>query len=161
MVLATGALHLGWVCACSELTCAFAIGVRSQGSFDADISGVSPSTARPSQGCLSVKHHARPAPSSTSATKDRSFSALYIRTKLRSCGLFSFTTPLTVKCISRRPNCTGTFQCRSNNEHVIPRDRSLGESGRGSRSSGCLAAVVVLLFALLGRWVVRRSTRRR
>ena len=44
MVLATGALHLGWVCACSELNCArlsFAIGVgvRSQGPFDAEVSG--------------------------------------------------------------------------------------------------------------------------
>ena len=87
MVLATGALHLGWVCACSELTCAlsFAIGVRSQGSFDAEVSGVSPSPASPRRGCLSVKHPARPASSSTSATKDWSFSAPYIRTKRRSC----------------------------------------------------------------------------
>ena len=87
MVLATDALHLGWVCACSELTCAlsFAIGVRSQGSFDAEVSGVSPSPASPRRGCLSVKHPARPASSSTSATKDWSFSAPYIRTKRRFC----------------------------------------------------------------------------
>ena len=87
MVLATDALHLGWVCACSELTCAlsFAIGVRSQGSFDAEVSGVSPSPASPRRGCLSVKHPARPASSSTSATKDWSFSAPYIRTKRRCC----------------------------------------------------------------------------
>ena len=87
MVLATDALHLGWVCACSELTCAlsFAIGVRSQGSFDAEVSGASPSPASPRRGCLSVKHPARPASSSTSATKDWSFSAPYIRTKRRSC----------------------------------------------------------------------------
>ena len=87
-----------------------------------------------------------------------SFPASYIRTKLRSC-----PSPRLSR-ISRRPNCTGTFQCRSNNEHAIPRDRSSDESGRGSRSSGsgCLAVVVVvLLFALLGRWVVRRSTGRR
>ena len=49
-------------------------------------------------------------------------------------------------------NCTGTFQCHSNNEHAIPRDRSSDKLGRGSRSSGCLAVVVVLLFAHLGRW---------
>ena len=87
MVLATDALHLGWVCACSELTCAlsFAIGARSQGYFDAEVSGVSPSPASPRRGCLSVKHPARPASSSTSATKDWSFSAPYIRTKRHSC----------------------------------------------------------------------------
>ena len=44
MVLAIDALHLGWACACSELTCAlsFAINVRSQGSFGAEILGASP-----------------------------------------------------------------------------------------------------------------------
>ena len=66
--------------------------------------------------------------------------------------LLSFTASLTANCISRRPNCTGTFQCHSNNEHAIPRDRSSDKLGRGSRSSGCLAVVVVLLFAHLGRW---------
>ena len=87
MVLATGARHPTTDCACRELTCAlsFAIGVRSQGSFDAEVSGVSPSPASPRRGCLSVKHPARPASSSTSATKDWSFSAPYIRTKRRSC----------------------------------------------------------------------------
>ena len=89
MVLATDALHPGWVYGCSELTCAlsFAIGVRSQGSFDAEVPGVSPSPspASPRRGCLSAKHSARPASSSTSATKDWSFSAPYIRTKRRSC----------------------------------------------------------------------------
>ena len=87
MVLATGALHLEWVCACSKLTCAlsFAIGVRSQGSFDAEVSSVSPSSASPRRGCLSVKHPARPASPSISATKDWSFSAPYIRTKHRTC----------------------------------------------------------------------------
>ena len=78
----------GSVHVCSELTCAlsFAIGVRSQGPFDAEVPGVSPpSPASPRRGCLSVKHPARPASSSTSATKDWSLSAPYIRTKRRSC----------------------------------------------------------------------------
>ena len=43
------------------------------------------SPASPRRGCLSVKHPARPASSPTSATKDWSFSAPYIRTKRRSC----------------------------------------------------------------------------
>ena len=68
---------------CSSLV--LAVGVRSQGSFDAEVSGVSPSPASPRRGCLSVKHPARPASSSTSVTKDWSFSAPYIRTKRRSC----------------------------------------------------------------------------
>ena len=45
----------------------------------------------------------------------------YIRIKRRSCPS-PLTAPLTVNCISRRPNCTGTFQCHSNNEHAIPRE---------------------------------------
>ena len=85
------------------------------------------------------------------ATKDWSFSAPCIFAQ--NVALLSFTASLTAKCISRRPNCTDTFQCHSNNEHAIPRDRSSDKLGRGSRSSGCLAVVVVvLLFAHLGRW---------
>ena len=70
-------------------------------------------------------------------------------------------TSLIINCVSERPNCTGTFQCRSMNEHATPRSLSSEESGRGSRRSGCLVVVVVSLFALLGRCVVRRSTGRR
>ena len=73
----------------------------------------------------------------------------------------SLTTSLIINCVSERPNCTGTFQCRSMNEHATPRSLSSEESGRGSRRSGCLVVVVVSLFALLGRCVVRRSTGRR
>ena len=73
----------------------------------------------------------------------------------------ALTTPLIIGCVSERPNCTGTFQCRSMNEHATPRSLSSEESGRGSRSSGCLVVVVVSSFALLGRCVVRRSTGRR
>ena len=86
MVLATDALHLGWVCACSELTCAlsFAIGVRSQGSFDAEVSGVASSPTRPSRKRRSAKHPARSAPTSTSITSHGGFSAPHVRMKLRS-----------------------------------------------------------------------------
>ena len=150
MVLATDALHLGWVCACSELTCAlsFAIGVRSQGSFDAEVLGVSPSPASPRRGCLSVKHR------SSSIIIDLGHEGLELLSSIHShkTPLLSFTASLTANCISRRPNCTGTFQCHSNNEHAIPQDRSSDKLRRGSRSSGCLAVVVVLLFAHLGRW---------
>ena len=37
-------------------------------------------------------------------------------------------------------------------EHATLRDRSSDKLGRRSRSSGCIAVVVVLLFAHLGRW---------
>ena len=75
--------------------------------------------------------------------------------------LSSLTAAPVTNCHSSRPNCTGTFQCRSMNEHATPRSLSSEESERGSRSSGCLVMVVVLLFALLGRCVAQRSTRRR
>ena len=70
----------------------------------------------------------------------------------------ALTTSLIINCVSGRPNCTGTFQCRSMNEHATPRSLSSEESERGSRSSGCLVVVVVSLFVLLGRCVALRST---
>ena len=73
----------------------------------------------------------------------------------------SLTTSLIINCISARLNCNGTFQCRSINESANPRSRSSEESGRGSRSSGCLVVVVVSWFVLLGRCVVQRGTGRR
>ena len=76
--------------------------------------------------------------------------------------LSSPTAAPVTNCHSSRPNYTGTFQCHSTSERVNFRDRSSGGSDRGSRSSGCLLAmVVVLLFALLGRCVAQRSTGRR
>ena len=135
MVLATDALHLGWVCACSELTCAlsFAIGVRSQGSFDAEVSDASPSPASPRRGCLSVKHPARPASSSTSATKDLSFSAPYIRTKRRSCPSPRLS-PQTV--FPDDQTAQALFSATQTTSTIFPetRDRSSGKLGRGSRS---------------------------
>ena len=151
MVLATDALHLGWVCACSELTCAlsFAIGVRSQGSFDARVSGIASSPTRPSRSCRSAKHPARSASASTSITSHGSFSAPHVRMKLRSLPSprLRWRTVIPLD----RPNCTGTFQCHSTSERANFRDRPSDGSDRGSRSSGCLVMVVVLLFALLGR----------
>ena len=41
------------------------------------------------------------------------------------------------------------------NEHATPRSLFSEESERGSRSSGCLIVVVVSLFVLLGRCVLR------
>ena len=86
-----------------------------------------------------------------SPTDHWSFSAPYSHTQLRY--LPSPPTSLIINCVSERLNCTGTFQCRSMNEHATPRSLSSEESGRGSRSSGCLIVVVVSLFALLGRCV--------
>jgi len=162
MVLATDALHLGWVCACSELTCAlsFAIGVRSQGSFDAEVSGVASSPTRPSRKRRSAKHPARSASTSTSITSHGSFSAPHVRMK-HETSLSSLTAAPVTNCHSSRPNYTGTFQCHSTSERVNFRDRSSDGSDRGSRSSECLVMVVVLLFALLGRCVAQRSTGRR
>ena len=57
--------------------------------------------------------------------------------------------PPVTNCRSSRPNYTGTFQCHSTSERANFRDRSSDGSGRGSRSSGCLAVVGVSLFALL------------
>ena len=162
MVLATDVLHLGWVCACSELTCAlsFAIGVRSQESFDAEVSGAPPSPASPRRGCLSVKHPARPASSSTSATKDWSFPAPYIRTKRRS----------QTSVLHRVSHRKLSFQTTELHRHFsVPlkqrarySPRSIvGQVGEGSRSLGCLVVVVVSLFVLLGRCVAQRSTGRR
>ena len=95
----------------------------------------------------------REAPCSSSIIIDLGHEGLELLSSIHShkTPLLSFTAPLTANCISRRPNCTGTFQCHSNNEHAIPRDRSSDKLGRGSRSSGYLAVVVVLLFAHLRR----------
>ena len=96
----------------------------------------------------------REAPCSSSIILDLGHEGLGLLSSIHShkTSLLSFTASLTANCTSRRPNCTGTFQCHSNNEHAISRDRSSDKLGRGSRSSGCLAVVVVLLFAHLGRW---------
>ena len=75
--------------------------------------------------------------------------------------LSSLTAAPVTNCHSSRPNYTGTLQCHSTSERVNFRDRSSDGSDRGSRSSGCLVMVVVLLFALLGRCVAQRSTGRR
>ena len=63
--------------------------------------------------------------------------------------LSSLTASPVTNCRSSRPNYTGTFQCHSTSERANFRDRSSDGSGRGSRSSGCLAVVGVSLFALL------------
>ena len=63
--------------------------------------------------------------------------------------LSSLTASPVTNCRSSRPNYTGTFQCHSTSERANFRDRSSDGSGRGSRSSGCPAVVVVSLFALL------------
>ena len=63
--------------------------------------------------------------------------------------LSSLTASPVTNSRSSRPNYTGTFQCHSTSERANFRDRSSGGSGRGSRSSGCLAVVGVSLFALL------------
>ena len=63
--------------------------------------------------------------------------------------LSSLTASPVTNCRSSRPNYTGTFQCHSTSEDANFRDRSSDGSGRGSRSSGCPAVVVVSLFALL------------
>ena len=63
--------------------------------------------------------------------------------------LSSLTASPVTNCRSSRPNYTGTFQCHSPSEDANFRDRSSDGSGRGSRSSGCPAVVVVSLFALL------------
>ena len=75
--------------------------------------------------------------------------------------LSSLTAAPVTNYHSSRPNYTGTFQCHSTSERVNFQDRSSDGSDRGSRSSGCLVMVVVLLFALLGRCVAQRSTGRR
>jgi hypothetical protein len=63
--------------------------------------------------------------------------------------LSSLTASPVTNCRSSRPNYTGTFQCHSTSEDANFRDRASDGSGRGSRSSGCPAVVVVSLFALL------------
>ena len=119
--------------------------------------------------CGSVDDETKPelllgeAPSSLSIDLSLSQGPLELLSSMQShaTSLPALTTSLIINCVSGRPNCTGTFQCRSMNEHATPRSLSSEESGRGSRSSGCLVVVVVSLFALLGRCVVRRSTGRR
>ena len=149
MVLATGMLHRRWVCACSELTCAlsFAIGVRSQGSFDAE------------EVCGSVDDETKPelllalgeAPSSLSIDLSLSHRRLELLSSMQShaTSLPALTTALIINCVSGRPNCTGNFQCRSMNEHATPRSLSsvfgrvgagvaqLGVSRRGRRFVVC------------------------
>ena len=117
-----------------------------------------PSTKRPSRSCRSAKHPARSAPSSTSGHE---LLELPSPVHSRETSLSSLTTSLTASCHSPRLICNGTFQCRSINEPANPRGRSSDRSGHGSRSSDCLVVVVVSLFAVLGRCMVRRSTERR
>jgi len=119
--------------------------------------------------CGSVDDETKPelllgeAPSSLSIDLSLAHGPLELLSSIQShaTSLPALTTSLIINCVSERPNCTGTFQCRSMNEHATPRSLSSEESGRGSRRSGCLVVVVVSLFALLGRCVVRRSTGRR
>ena len=93
--------------------------------------------------CLAVEGETKPglplreAPCSSSIIFDLDREALEFLSSVHSheTSVLSFITSLTVNCTSRRPNCIGTFQCRSINEHAIPQDRSSDESGRGSRSS--------------------------
>ena len=121
-----------------------------------------PSTKRPSRSCRSAKHP--PARSAFSTILDLVHELLELPNPVhsRETSLSSLNTPLTASCHSSRLICNGTFQCRSINEPANPQDRSSGRSGQGSRSSSyCLVVVVVSLFAVLGRCVVQRSTRRR
>ena len=89
------------------------------------LSGVAPSTLRPSRSCRSAKYPARSAPTSTFTTNHWSFSAPYDHEPLELLSsvvhshflsLSSHTTSLTVKCHSSRPYFNGTFQCRSTSE---------------------------------------------
>ena len=100
MVLATGELHLGWVCACSELTCAlsFAIGVRSQGPFDAEVSSV------PVAGEPTLELPLREAPCSPSIILDLGHEGPELLSSIHShkTSLLSFTASLTVNCIEAR-----------------------------------------------------------
>ena len=133
--------------------------VRSKGlPKRSRVSGVAPLKTRPSRSCCSAKHPDRSASTSASPTDHWSFSAPYSHTQLRYLPS-PLTTSLIINCVSEQPNCTGTFQCRSMNEHATPRSLSSEEPGRGARSSGCLVVVVVVvsLFALL---TVSRSLRR-
>ena len=160
MVLATGVLHRRWVCACSELTCAlsFAIGVRSQGSFDAESFRyrLFADETKPD-----LPLHEASGSLSIDLNLDHEPRELLSSARSHETSLSSLTAAPVTNCHSSRPNCTGTFQCRSMNEHAAPRSLSSEESERGSRSSGCLVVVVVSLFVLLGRCVALRSTRRR
>ena len=72
--------------------------------------------------------------------------------------LSSLTASPVTNCRSSRPNYTGTFQCHSTSERANFRDRSSDGSGRGSRSSGCPAVVVVQLFALLVLCGAKKNT---
>ena len=105
----------------------------------------------------------REAPCSLSIGLDLDHELLELLSPEHSHGtsLSSLTAPPVANCRSSRPNYTGTFQCHSTSERANVRDRSSEGSDRGSRSSGCLVMVVVLLFALLGRCVAQRSTGRR
>ena len=120
--------------------------------------------------CGSVDNETKPelllgeAPSSLSIDLSLSHGPLELLSSMvqsHATSLPALTTPLIINCVSGRPNCTGTFQCRSMNEHATPRSLYSEESERGSRSSGCRVVVVVSLFVLLGRCVALRSTRRR
>ena len=94
--------------------------------------------------CLAVDGETKPgsplreAPCSSSIIFDLDHEALELLSSVHSheSSFLPFTTSLTVNYISRRPNCTGTFQCRSINEHAILRDRSSDESGRVRTAHG-------------------------
>ena len=160
MVLATDALHLGWVCACSELTCAlsFAIGVRSQGSFDAEVSGVASSPTRPSRSCRSAKHPARSVPLSIDLNLDHEPRKLLSSApSSRETSLPSLPTSLTVNCELLTTDLQWRFSAPLDQRSPQSPRSTVRWVGRGSRSSRCLVVVVVSLFVLLGRCVAQRA----
>ena len=160
MVLATGVLHRRWVCACSELTRAlsFAIGVRSQGSFDAE-------SFRYRLFADETKPELplREAPGSLSIDLNLDHEPRELLSSARSheTSLPSLPTSLTVNCEILATDLQWRFSAPLDQRSPQSPRSTVRWVGRGSRSSRCLVVVVVSLFVLLGRCVAQRSTGRR
>ena len=158
MVLATDALHLGWVYACSELTCAlsFAIGVRSQGSFDAEsfryrlfADETKPELPlREAPGSLSIDLN----------NLDHEPRELLSSARSHETSLPSLPTSLTVNCGLLTTDLQWRFSAPLDQRSPQSPRSTVRWVGRGSRSSRCLVVVVVSLFVLLGCCVAQRST---
>ena len=160
MVLATGVLHRRLVCACSELTRAlsFAIGVRSQGSFEAEsfryrlfADETKPELPlREAPGSLSID-----------LNLDHEPRGLLSSARSHETSLPSLPTSLTVNCELLTTDLQWRFSAPVDQRSPQSPRSTARWVGRGSRSSRCLVVVVVSLFVLLGRCVAQRSTGRR